>query len=279
MSVAAVERRRDGRAPVRPADLLAATDVTVRFGGLLANDAVTLTVAEGDIAALIGPNGAGKTTLFNVLSGAQPPTSGSVSFGGAEITKLSRVARARLGMARTFQNLSVVASLSALDNVTVGLGRFRRGAGLLPSLVRWPSATRQDAEVRALARQALRFVGLADAADRPISELPYGDRRRVELARALAVAPRLLLLDEPSAGMGPAETAELAAAIRRSRDELGVTVLVVEHDMSFVRSLAETTTVLEFGRVIAHGPTGDVLADPAVAAAYLGSGRTDAPRD
>ena len=250
--------------------LLDVISVTVRFGGLVANDEVDLRVADGAIAGLIGPNGAGKTTLFNVITGAQAATSGRIEFGGEEITDLTSVGRARLGMARTFQNLSLVPSLSALDNVTVGLGRYRT-AGLLAAVFGLPRSSRQDRRLREVAGEALDFVGLGASANRPTSDLPYGDRRRLELARALALGPRLLLLDEPSAGMGPAETAELAAVIRRARAELGVTVLVVEHDMSFVRTLAEHTTVLEFGRVIAQGETAAVLSEERVAEAYLGT--------
>lgn len=250
--------------------LLEVEAVTVRFGGLVANDDIDMTVDDGQIAALIGPNGAGKTTLFNVITGAQPPTRGRVRFTGQDVTDASRAARGRLGMARTFQNLSLVPSLSVLDNATVGLGRFRR-CGLVSSMLALPAAVRQDRHIRDAAAGALAFVGIEEAATRSTGDLSYGDRRRLELARALALAPRLLLLDEPSAGMDPAETAELAKVIRRARDELGVTVLVVEHDMSFVRTLAEHTTVLEFGQVIAAGPTTDVLEDPKVAEAYLGT--------
>ena len=250
--------------------LLSVQDVTVRFGGLVANDQIELDVMPGEIAALIGPNGAGKTTLFNVITGAQAPTSGRVTFGGADITDLDRSARARLGMARTFQNLSLVPSLSVLDNATVGLGRFR-WAGLVSSMLSLPRAIHQDRLIREIATGALEFVGMGDSLGRLTGDLPYGDRRRLELARALALQPRILLLDEPSAGMGPTETADLATTIRRARDELGVTVLLVEHDMSFVRTLAEYCTVLEFGRVIAAGVTAQVMEDPRVAEAYLGT--------
>lgn len=250
--------------------LLKVHEVTVRFGGLVANDAVNLEVMPGEIAALIGPNGAGKTTLFNVITGAQPPTSGSVRFGDSDITSLDRAARARLGMARTFQNLSLVPSLSVLDNATVGLGRFR-WAGLVSSMLSLPRAVHQDRMIREIAKGALEFVGMGSALTKMTGDLPYGDRRRLELARALALQPRMLLLDEPSAGMGPTETADLANTIRRARDELGVTVLLVEHDMSFVRTLAEHCTVLEFGRVIASGVTQEVLEDQRVAEAYLGT--------
>ncbi len=250
--------------------LLGVHSVTVRFGGLVANDQVDLDVMPGEITALIGPNGAGKTTLFNVITGAQAPTSGQVTFAGTDITHLDRAARARLGMARTFQNLSIVPSLSVLDNATVGLGRFR-WAGLLSSMFSLPRAMHQDRLIREIAAGALEFVGMGGSLGRITGDLPYGDRRRLELARALALQPRILLLDEPSAGMGPTETADLAATIRRARDELGVTVLLVEHDMSFVRTLAEHCTVLEFGRVIASGITAQVMDDPRVAEAYLGT--------
>lgn len=255
---------------LHPDPLLECKEVTVRFGGLVANDAVDLSVGRGDIAALIGPNGAGKTTLFNVITGAQLPTSGTVYFDDEDVTAMGPIQRARLGMSRTFQNLSLVPSLSVLDNVTVGLGRFRR-AGLISSMLRLPRAVRQDRLIREAAMGALAFVGMDRAAHHLTGDLPYGDRRRLEIARALALMPTLLLLDEPSAGMGPAETAELAQTIRRARDDLNVTVLVVEHDMSFVRTLAEHTTVLEFGMVIAAGDTDEVLASPAVAEAYLGT--------
>ncbi len=252
------------------APLLEVSEVTVSFGGVMANAHVTLAVTEGEVAALIGPNGAGKTTLFNVISGAQVATSGRVRFADQDVTSLAPVVRGRLGMARTFQNLSVVGSLTVAENVGVGFGRFR-SAGMIASMLCLPRAVRQDRQLSSLTRAALRFVGLQDVENRRASELPYGDRRRLELARALAAAPRLLLLDEPSAGMDPAETADLATLLRRLPAEMGTTVLVVEHDMSFVRSLADRTTVLNFGEVIASGPTTDVLADAAVAEAYLGT--------
>jgi ABC-type branched-subunit amino acid transport system ATPase component len=251
--------------------LLATESVTVRFGGLVANNEVDLEVEDGSISALIGPNGAGKTTLFNIISGALRPTSGVVRFAGDDISGASPSRRGRLGMARTFQNLSLVETLTARENVEVGIARFRR-TGLIGAVLRLPSTRRQDRAVRQVAQGALAFVGLADQSDRPAGELPYGAQRRLELARALALMPRVLLLDEPSAGMGPADTAALADIVRRARDDLGVTVLLVEHDMSFVRSLADRTTVLDFGCVVAAGPTESVLADERVVQAYLGVG-------
>ena len=248
-------------------------DLTVRFGGIVANDSVTLAVRAGGIAGLIGPNGAGKTTLFNVITGAQPPTEGRILLEGVDITGMNRQERARRGMARTFQNLSLVPSLSVLDNVSLGFGRFR-SAGLTSALLQLPGSRRQDRRIRELGGAALDFVGLGSVIDAPTSDLSYGDRRRLEIARALACDPKLLLLDEPSAGMSPFETAALADVIRRAHERFGVTVFLVEHDMSFVRALAQECTVIEFGRVIASGATATVLADPRVAEAYLGSGAT-----
>ena len=248
-------------------------EITVRFGGVVANDAVDLRVARGAISSLIGPNGAGKTTLFNVITGAQEPTSGRILMDGADITGLSRQARARRGMARTFQNLSLVPTLSVLDNVTLGFGRFR-SAGLMSSLVRSRALRWQDRRIREMGAAALEFVGLGNAVGVLTSELSYGDRRRLEIARALASDPELLLLDEPSAGMSPGETAALADVIARAHRHFGLTVFLVEHDMSFVRALAEECTVIDFGQVIASGDTASVLADPRVAAAYLGTGAT-----
>lgn len=248
-------------------------DVTVKFGGLVANNEISLDVPRGGISGLIGPNGAGKTTLFNVITGAQPPTSGRVMLDGADITDAPRQTRARLGMARTFQNLSLVPSLSVLDNATLGFGRYR-STGLVSAVVRRPRSTRQDRVFRAMGMSALDFVGLGDAANRPTSDLPYGDRRRLEIARALACGPDLLLLDEPSAGMSPVETDALAAVIARAHEVFGITIFLVEHDMSFVRKLTAECTVIEFGRVIAAGRTAEVLADPIVAEAYLGTGAT-----
>jgi len=255
---------------VSDASLLTLTGVSVVFGGLTAVRDVDLAVEGTEIAAVIGPNGAGKTTTFNVITGAQRPTTGRVRFAGANITAAPAVRRARLGMARTFQNLALVGSLTAAENVAIGAGRFRR-TGLPGAVLRLRSTVTGDHRADEVARGALAFVGLGAAADRPAAELSYGDRRRVELARALALRPRLLLLDEPSAGMDPVETAELAAVIRRAADELGIAVLLVEHDMTFVRALAARTTVLDFGAVVVSGPTEEVLRDERVVAAYLGT--------
>lgn len=253
------------------AALLAIEGLTVRFGGLVAVDGLDLSVGEGRVAALVGPNGAGKTTSFNVIAGVQRPTEGQVLFDGSDIAQDSPAQRANLGIARTYQNLALVQSLSVLENVTVGLARHRR-VGLLSSVLGVPRARAEDRRLRALATATLDFVGIAHLAHAPARSLPYGDRRRLELARALALGPRLLLVDEPSAGMDPAETAALAETIRRAQHDLGLAVLVVEHDMSMVRRLAETVTVLNFGRVIASGAVDSVLEDSAVVEAYLGTG-------
>lgn len=276
MSTAPVEARAADvtaveSSPVAPH--LEVRGVTVRFGGVVANNDIDIEVRRGSIAGLIGPNGAGKTTLFNVITGAQPPTDGRVLLNGEDVTELNRQGRARRRMARTFQNLSLVPSLSVLDNVTLGFGRFRR-AGLARALVRSPRLRGQDREMRELGAAALDFVGLGDAVRMATSELSYGDRRRLEIARALACDPDLLLLDEPSAGMSPIETAALADVIARAHERFGLTVFLVEHDMSFVRALADECTVIEFGQVIASGETAAVLADPRVAEAYLGTGAT-----
>jgi ABC-type branched-subunit amino acid transport system ATPase component len=251
-----------------PAALLDVQGVTVRFQGLVANDAVALQVEEGTIAALIGPNGAGKTTLFNVVSGSTRPAGGRINFAGDDISSLDVVSRARLGMARTFQDLQLVGQLTALENVAIGASRLRSS---ILSRARRRRGALSSAQVETVASRALAFVGLADRADVAIRALPFGDRRRVELARALASGPRLLLLDEPASGLPLDETLELIKIIERARRDLGATVLVVEHDMSFVRQIAETTTVLDYGSVLATGPTASVLADPQVIAAYLGS--------
>lgn len=250
--------------------LLSVRSVTVRFGGLVANDDVVLDVPRGEVSAVIGPNGAGKTTLFNVITGAQRPTSGHLHYDGQDITELSPRRRAGLGIARTFQNLALVPSLTVLENVSIGLGRFRR-TGVLGALVRAPRTRAEDTMIDEVAWGALALTGLTADAHLRADQLSYGGRRRVEFARALAMRPRFLLLDEPSAGMAEDETAEFVDALRVAVDSLALTVLVVEHDMTFVRAIATHTAVLDFGHVLTAGPTGSVLADQRVAEAYLGS--------
>jgi branched-chain amino acid transport system ATP-binding protein len=249
--------------------VLEARGIEVRFGGIRANAGVELEVQRGEIAALIGPNGAGKTTLFDVLSGARRPHAGQVRLEGRDVTDVDRRGRARLGMARTFQHIALVDELSVLDNVVVGLGRFRR-TGLAGAVVRTPRARAEDRNLRMVAGRVIELVGLAELAAVPVHDLPFGRRRMAELARAVALGPTVLLLDEPSSGMDPTDTDDLVQVVGRLRDECGITVLVVEHDMTVVRRLADRTTVLDFGAVLTSGSTATVLSDPRVVAAYLG---------
>jgi branched-chain amino acid transport system ATP-binding protein len=244
--------------------------VTVRFGGVVANDQVSISCAEGGITALIGPNGAGKSTLFDVATGGRRPNEGHVLFNGKDITRASRVHRTNLGMGRTFQNLQVVRSMTVLENVMVGTFRYHR-AGLLSAIFGMPKARRSDREQRTIALRALNAVGLDQIAHLPLDGLPYGDLRRIEIARALALGPKLLMLDEPAAGMDRQETDELADAIREIRDRWDVSVLVVEHDIPFIRTVADDVYVLDFGRILAGGEADQVLRDPTVVEAYLGT--------
>jgi len=250
-------------------DLLRAEEITVSFGGVRANDGVSLTCPEGSITALIGPNGAGKSVFFDAVSGARHPASGRVHFAGHDMTGRPMHERARLGMARTFQTASVVEEMSVLDNVVLGAARFRRyGFGAAVCGLRRVRAC--DRRLATIAGRALTVVGLRDAAALPAAMLPYGHRRRLEIARALALGPRLLMLDEPAAGMDSDETAELAGLMRKLRDSWGLTILVVEHDVGFIRSVADYISVLNFGRVLAAGDGPTVLGDPKVVEAYLG---------
>ena len=250
-------------------ELLAVEDVTVRFGGVVANDGVSLTCRQGEITALLGPNGAGKSTLFDVITGARRPAAGRVMFKGVDVTTRSAHERARLGMGRTFQNLSVARELTVFENVLLGSARFR-SYGPVAALLALPRVRRNDRMLEDITVRALEVVGLTGVADLPAGDLPFGDLHRVEIARALAMAPTLLMLDEPSAGMDRAETLQLAEALLKVRDRWDISILVVEHDIEFVRILAQQAYVLDFGQLIAGGPIDSVLENPRVRAAYLG---------
>jgi branched-chain amino acid transport system ATP-binding protein len=250
--------------------LLSLHAVTRRFGGLVAVDAVDLDVAEGGVTAVIGPNGAGKTTLFNLVSGFQTPDAGRIVFAGTDITGRAPEAIASSGLIRTFQLAQLFQNLSVLENIQVGCHLHTAG-GVWAALLRSRRTREAERAVETRARELLAFVGLENAASAEASALAYGQQRLLEIARALAARPRLLLLDEPAAGLSADETKRLSTAIRAIATG-GTTVLLIEHDMKLVMNTADTIAVLDFGRKIAQGPPAAVRADPAVIAAYLGTG-------
>jgi branched-chain amino acid transport system ATP-binding protein len=249
--------------------LLSVNRVTKRFGGLTANDAISFEVPEKTVFAVIGPNGAGKTTLFNAISGFFPPTEGSIAFDGADITGVPQRKIAARGLVRTYQLVQLFKDLTVAENVHVGFHLVTKGA-IGAALLRPRWVREQEARIARETHELLAFVGLSAQADMQADTLPYGQQRLLEVARALAASPKLLLLDEPAAGLNTDETAKLADTILRIRDR-GITVLLIEHDMSLVMRIAEHIVVLDFGKKIAEGTPGEIKAHPDVIAAYLGT--------
>ncbi|MEW6115521.1 MAG: ABC transporter ATP-binding protein [Nitrospirota bacterium] len=250
--------------------MLEVRNIGKNFGGLVALRDINFIVAEREIRAIIGPNGAGKTTLLNIVSGIYPPDQGEVMLSGKKISSLSPVKIARKGISRTFQHVELFGSMTVLENVMLGR-HVKTGAGFIASGLKLPFVLREEQKIRRKSEEILEYIGLAHRKDEPASNLPIGEERILEIGRALATEPKLLLLDEPASGLNEAETLQLTSSIKQLRDEKGITIILVEHDMGLVMNLSERITVLDFGEQLAEGTPEEIRNNKLVIDAYLGA--------